>query len=130
MVYTPEEKKRMDALVKVFEGFIADSNEIDVVYSGKKGYVRLIVEESADSVYFPIKDFDDMMNMFMFDFFFNQMEADYSTEYGYAKTNLKEPYDCLYVILDGLDDDREYALEILDNYLLHIKRKVKKDLWP
>ena len=67
MVYTPEEKKRMDALVKVFEGFIADSNEIDVVYSGKKGYVRLIVEESADSVYFPIKDFDDMLNMFMFE---------------------------------------------------------------
>ena len=64
MVYTPEEKKKMDNLLAVFADYVAGHTEFDVAYSDKTGYVRLIIDENAEQYFFPIADFDDLLDMF------------------------------------------------------------------
>ena len=64
MVYTQEEKKKMDNAIQVFAEYTAGHSEFDIAYSEKTGYVRLIIAEFADQIFFPLKDFDELMDMF------------------------------------------------------------------
>ena len=72
MVYAREEKERMDRLLAAFADYVESSDEMDVAYSPKSGYVRLITAEDADAVYFPIESYDAMLEMF---FYLSLLEA-------------------------------------------------------
>ena len=114
MRYTPEEKQRMDRLLAVFADYVADSTEIDVAYSDKTGYVRLIVDEGADAVFFLIKDFDDMLTMFIDDIFADcEHSVIYLNERGTAH-GFQRAYQHLHKVLSALDVDRAYALAKLE----------------
>lgn len=67
MAYTLKEKARMDKLLEVFSDYIAENKDVDIAYAKKTGYVRLIVAEATDWGFFPITDFDDMLEMFLAD---------------------------------------------------------------
>lgn len=71
MVYTAEEKNRMDRVLEAFRAYVASSRSMDVAYSEKTGYVRLIIAEYADSVFFPIRTADEFLKMFFFDILFD-----------------------------------------------------------
>ncbi|NBI16933.1 hypothetical protein D1841_03180 [Neglecta sp. X4] len=45
MIYTTEQKKKLDAILKAFENYIDDQNYFDIVYSKKIGYVWIVVDE-------------------------------------------------------------------------------------
>ena len=119
MVYTPEEKQRMDALLAAFSGYVRSNRDMDVAYSERSGYVRLITADHADTVYFLIEDFDDMLRMFCYDVVAD--EVDYALERDPELINRDMdygvPYRRLRDILGTLDGDREYALAKLEEFI-------------
>lgn len=125
MGYTQEEKQRMHHLMKAFSGYVAAHKEIDVAYAEKTGYVRLIVAECADKVYFPIRDFDAMLQMFIEDVFADEIfQVSLQNEnFRYSMVDFSKPCERLRAILTTLDEDREYALNKLDQYMQHCREK-------
>ena len=67
MKYTQEEKAKMDLVLEAFRSYIDGLDGYDVVYSQKAGYLRLIVDDSGEHIYFPIEGFEDMLRMLVDD---------------------------------------------------------------
>ena len=74
MIYTQLEKEKMDALLEAFQSYVDAREDYDVVYSQKAGYLRVMVGESCDQIFFPITGFSDMMRMFADDFLSDEEE--------------------------------------------------------
>lgn len=74
MVYTPAEKKKMDNALQVFADYTAAHTDFDIAYSDKTGYVRLIIAEHADHVFFPLSSFDELMDMFCMEIISEEVE--------------------------------------------------------
>lgn len=119
MVYTQEEKMRMVQLLCIFADYVADSKEIDIAYSEKTGYVRLIIDEGADTVFFRIGNFDDMLIMFMSDIFMDFAESKMCSKN--RVNSILKAYQYLQNVLNTLEDNREYAQAKLDQFYEHIK---------
>lgn len=45
MIYTPEEKSRIDNLLSAFKGYIKINPNIDILSSEKSGYIHLLLEK-------------------------------------------------------------------------------------
>lgn len=45
MIYTPEEKSRIDNLLSAFKGYIKNNPDIDILSSEKSGYIHLLLEK-------------------------------------------------------------------------------------
>lgn len=45
MIYTPEEKSRIDNLLSAFKGYIKNNPNIDILSSEKSGYIHLLLEK-------------------------------------------------------------------------------------
>ena len=76
MVYTTEEKKKIDNLLEVFAEYTAQHPDFDIAYSDKTGYVRLIVAECSDWAFFPMKTFDDLVEMFAMEIVYEEVHKD------------------------------------------------------
>ena len=125
MVYTPEEKQRMDALMEAFSAELAANPEVDVVHSEKVGYVRLIIEEDADQVFFILEDFDNMLQMFFFDILSD--EAWKAMERDRNLTNRTMDYELprrrIQAVVDTMGPDRAYARKKLDVFIARCKNQ-------
>lgn len=131
MAYTPDEKRRMDRLVAAFGDFVAQSGEIDVAYSDKTGYIRLIIDDSADAIYFPYHDFDDMLQTFIFDMtnaVVDRLRGASRGRYFSMTSALKEAHRRLWENLQNLGEDTPYALEILERALDQWKKEYMRRL--
>ena len=80
MIYSPEEKARMDTLLQVFRDYVNSVEQYDIVYSEKAGFIRICVGEGADQIYFSITGFDHMLRMFIDDFLMDEEENVYCLE--------------------------------------------------
>ncbi len=122
MVYTPEEKKKMDNVLAVFAEYTAKHPEFDVAYSDKTGYVRLIVAEFADAYFFPLKDFDDLVDMFcmqiVFDKVYSQVDKDpnmrnWDVDYDSIRSDLQ-------VYINRLDEAyQEQAANVANRHIIN-----------
>lgn len=125
MVYTPEEKGRMDQLLSAFTNYVAESDDIDIAYTEKIGYVRLIIAESADNLFFPLRNFDDMLQMFFFDILSDEVNLAFARnpKLTYRTMDYTTAYHRLRSFLGALGADREYALKELDNFIYYWKNQ-------
>ena len=119
MVYTPEEKLRMDKVLEVFEDYIAESQEMDIAYAEKTGYVWLVVAESADWIYFPISGFDDLLEKLCVCVAMEEEERSIALVGDYSLVDAQHPRGLLSARLHNLDSDQAYALKKMEAYLEH-----------
>ena len=117
MVYTPEEKLRMDKLLEVFEYYIAESQEMDIAYAPKTGYVWLVVAENADWVYFPVKGYDDLLEKLCSCMVMEEEERSVVSVGDYSMVDTQRPRELLSARLHRLDENRGYALGKMEEYL-------------
>lgn len=113
MIYTPEEKARMDYLLQVFQPYIDTKEFYDILYSEKAGFLRVCVGESADHIYFSVNSYNDMLHMFVTDFLQDEEQrvGHYlRRDYDHVRT-LLHPY------LEKLGDDREFAYDFLEQQI-------------
>lgn len=125
MVYSPEEKIRMDCLLEAFGDYLAGSGEIDVAYSEKTGFVELVVEEGADHLFFPIKSFDDMLQFFFYSVLSEEVSLaeERNPDLTNATMDYSVPYERLRAIVATMDADRDYALGKLEEFIDYWKRQ-------
>ena len=110
MIYTQEEKAKMDALLRAFQSYIDQQEHYDVLYSKKAGYLRVITGENCDKIYFPITGFADMLRMFTDDFL-----SDEESRVGhYLKRNYDYVRSLLAPRLDTLGSHRDEAQDIME----------------
>ena len=68
MMYTQEEKAKMDTLLQAFRSYVDQREDYDILWSAKAGWLRVITGSNVDHIYFPITGFADMLRMFTDDF--------------------------------------------------------------
>ena len=110
MVYTPEEKKKMDNAVHAFAEYTEANTEFDIAYSDKTGYVRLIIDEHADPFFFPLNDFDDLMDMFCMEIVYDEVKR--QLELNPSLENRYVDYDSVRFRLQGYIDKMEEAYQL------------------
>ena len=113
MVYSSEEKEKMDALLEAFQSYVDDQSHYDVVYSKKAGYLRVITGANCDPVYFPITGFADMLRMFTDDF----LSDEESRVAHYRKRDYDHVRSLMAPRLDTLGSLREEAYGIMEKTL-------------
>lgn len=110
MIYSQEEKAKMDALLEAFQSYVDHHDHYDVLYSKKAGYLRVITGTNCDTIYFPITGFTDMVRMFTDDFLLDEESR--------AGHNLKRDYDHVRSLitprLDALGIHRDEAYGIME----------------
>lgn len=121
MIYTAEEKKKMDDVLQAFAEYTAVSTEFDVAYSDKAGYVRLIIDEGADQFFFYLNGFDDLVNMFCMEIVSEEVEKQLFINP--SVENQDVDYDIIRLRLQGyidrmLEENRQRAESVANAYIL------------
>ena len=62
MIYTTEQKKELDAILKAFENYIDGQDYFDIVYSKKVGYLYVVEEAGPERLDKPEKMLDVLFN--------------------------------------------------------------------
>ena len=123
MIYTAEEKKRIDNVLETFGDYIRQHEEFDIVYSDKSGYFRICVKDMTVEAPYPIDSIETLLNEL-----FLQISSDVRAlnMVGYHDDIDLFPEEIIVTrqrvteILNTMSHDREYCLERLDYYLEHV----------
>ena len=110
MKYTQEEKAKMDLVLEAFRSYIDGLDGYDVVYSQKAGYLRLIVDDTNDHIYFPIEGFEDMLRMLVDD---HLHDEEVRVEH-FLKLDYDRVRGLLIPRLDALGEYREEAYAVME----------------
>lgn len=84
MIYTEKTKKKIESILKAFEGYIDGQNFFDVVYSKKAGYLWIAVDDPRSQAPKQITKQEDLL-----DLLFNDIVNDVVTPR--QSTSLTEP---------------------------------------
>ena len=113
MVYSQEEKHRMEALLDAFRDYLDSRTDFDVVFSRKAGFVRLITARDSDACYFPIGSYGELLEMFILDHLQDEEEQ--------KGNGIPMDYDRvrqrLLPVLNRLGSDAEYAIRVMELHL-------------
>ena len=121
MIYTTEQKKKLDAILKAFENYIDDQNYFDIVYSKKIGYVWIVVDEpgaaGAEQLDTPEAMLDNLFNDII-----NDVIAPRSTTHLDEAHTLteREEAECrrkITAILEQIEGGADEYLDYLDEYI-------------
>ena len=121
MIYTPDEKKKLDTILKAFEGYIDGQNYFDIVYSKMVGYVWIVADEPG-AAGAEVLDTPEVM----LDHFFNDIINDViaprestSLTEGHSLTGSKEAEvrRQITAILETVEGGADEYLDYLDEYI-------------
>ena len=122
MVYTNEMKKKLDAILKAFEGYIDSQDYFDIVYSKKAGYLYVVVgtleEAGPELLDTPEKMLDVLFNEIINDVI-NSPENKTHVPDARTLTTWEEAESRrqLTAILERIEDGGAAYLMFLDRYL-------------
>ena len=121
MVYTPEEKRKMENVLQAFAQYTASSPDFDMVYSEKVGYVRMITAECADAIYFVMEDFESLVDMFCMDIVADAVQIALDNDPDVENSDID--YDAIraeiQVYIDRIDEKyRSQAEDIANRHIL------------
>jgi hypothetical protein len=125
MVYTAEEKSRMDYLFTTFGDYIWGNKEFDIVYSEKLGYLSLVINRKCGIIEdaSPMKDFDALLEEMFLQISNNVRDlkmVGYHDDIDLFPEEMVELRCRVEPILNTMTQDREYCLAKLDYYLEHV----------
>ena len=111
MVYTPEEKQKIEELMQVFKEYIEHLPDYEILYSNKVGYLWLLTADNADYIYFPIENRDAFLR--------SLVENAILDEQIYCGTPIdyKKVRQFFFTLLGKLENDFEHCVEVLDDCL-------------
>lgn len=123
MVYTAEEKSRMDYLFEVFGEYIQENKNFDIVYSDKLGYLSLVIHKGRIETIGKLKDFDALLEEMFFEISSDVRDlkmVGYHDDIDLFPVEIVETRRRVEPILNTMTQDREYCLAQLDYYLEHV----------
>ena len=121
MIYTNEQKKKLDAILKAFENYIDGQDYFDIVYSKKIGYIWIVVDEPGAAGAEPLDTPEAMMDNLFNDIINDVVSPRESTSLTetHALTNSEET-ECrrrIIAILETIEGGADEYLNYLDSYL-------------
>ena len=125
MIYTREEKRRIERLLAAFDDYLTYNEEYDVAYSKRSGYVLLVIAECGENVFFPLMQFDQLLDALI-----SSMAGDAETDMLIRQTpaavaRFRRVCGEIREILDTLGEDREEAVARLDAYMVENIQKAE-----
>ena len=123
MIFTAEEKKRIDNVMEAFGDYIREHEDFDSVYSDKVGYFRIWVPQMTYEAPKPLNNVDALLEELFF-----QISGDiwklklvgYHDDIELFPEEIVEVRRRAEAILNTMSQDREYCLAKLDHYLEHV----------
>ncbi len=121
MIYTPEQKKELDAILKAFENYIDGQNYFDIVYSKKIGYVWIVVDEpgaaGAEQLDTPEAMLDLLFNDIINDVVAPRETTSLTETHGLTESEEAECRRRIAAILQTIEGGVDEYLDYLDDYL-------------
>ena len=111
MVYTPEEKKKIEEMMAVFEDYICHMPDYEILYSNKVGYLWLLTADNADHIYFPIEDRDAFLCSLVENAIIDAQIM------GCTPIDYKKIRRFFFTQLGKLETDFDHCVEVLDDCL-------------
>ena len=112
----------MDRLLELFRDYVAAQACYDILYSEKAGFLRVCVGEGADTIYFPITGFSDLLRMLIDDFLLDEearMGHYLRRDYGHVRSLLVPR-------LEQLEEDRNYALTFMEQEFENCRHRTEQ----
>ena len=132
MVYTTEQKKELDAILKAFEGYIDGQDYFDIVYSKKIGYTWIVVDPpggaGAEQLDTPEKMLGVLFNEVINDVINSPKNTTHIsdtrtlTEWEEAESRRQ-----LTAILETIADGKVEYLNFLDAYIKSYQERYRED---
>ena len=132
MIYTTEQKKKLDAILKAFESYIDGQDYFDIVYSKKIGYTWIVVDPpsgaGAERLDTPEKMLDVLFNEVINDVIndpenpAHALDAPPLTEWEEAESRRR-----LTAILETIEDSAAEYLRYLDAYIKDYQERYRGD---
>lgn len=125
-MYTAEEKQRMERVLAAFGACIDEDKEYDICYSKKIGYFRFFIDKKYGHIYAPkiIEGFDALLDELFFEVSDDVRELDLTGEFHddieLFPVEITETRRRLLLILNTLDEDKEYSIDRMEYYLEHV----------
>ena len=113
-----EEQAKMDLLLEAFRSYIDALEEYEIFYTKKRGYLRVIVDDNRDHIYFPIEGYADMLRMLVDDHLHDEevrVEHSLKLDYDHVRS-------LLIPRLDALGEYREEACAIMEKTMDDCRR--------
>lgn len=120
MIYSPEEKQRLDNILEAFYDYISNHTFFDIVYSDKIGYFRIQVQDPDGEGLVVIHSVDKLLDI-LFNEVINDIRFDKKSEEHYfaklSEDEMEKARCRIAKILETLDEDVDYCLDFMDTYL-------------
>lgn len=76
MIYTPEEKQKIEELIEIFQDYLQHMEDYEILYSNKVGYLWLVTADNADYIYFPVESRDEFLSSLVSSVIFDNQTPD------------------------------------------------------
>lgn len=123
MIYTPEEKVKLDNILSVFSSYIQENTYFDILYSDRIGYVRMVIDPNEEEEVIRIKTaahlLDVLFNEIINDVVFapeNDHGEHFDSELSVEEE--KESRRRIAFYLEAIGEEKENYLSLMDRYLL------------
>mgnify|MGYP001027649562 FL=1 len=131
MIYTTEQKKKLDAILKAFENYIDDQNYFDIVYSKKIGYVWIVVDEpgaaGAEQLDTPEAMLDNLFNDIINDVIAPRSTTHLDEAHTLTKSEEAECRRKITAILEQIEGGADEYLDYLDEYIKDYQERYNRD---
>lgn len=123
MIYTLEEKLKLDNILRAFSSYIQANNYFDILYSDRIGYVRMVIdpdeEEEAIRIESAAHLLDVLFNEIINDIVFAP-ENDHGEHFDskLSPQEEKESRCRIAFYLENIGEEKENYLSLMDRYLL------------
>ena len=121
MIYTTEQKKELDAILKAFENYIDGQNHFDIVYSKKIGYVWIVVDEpgaaGAEQLDTPEALLDNLFNDIINDVIAPRSTTHLDEVHTLTESEEAECRRRITAILERFEGGANEYLDYLDSYI-------------
>jgi len=131
MIYTEDVQKKLDAILKAFEGYIDGQDYFDVVYSKKAGYLWIVVDDPGSQAPELISEPENLLDNLFNDIINDVIAPRESTSLteGHALTE-SEATECrrkIAAILETIKDGADEYFDYLDSYLKDYQERCHED---
>ena len=131
MIYTTEQKKKLDAILKAFENYIDGQDYFDIVYSKKIGYIWIVVDEpgaaGAEPLDTPEAMLDNLFNDIINDVVAPRESTSLTEAHALTESEETECQRRIAAILRTIEDGADEYLDYLDSYLKDYQERYHGD---
>ena len=133
MIYTTEEKQKLDNILTAFHSYIEEHPVFDILYSKKIGYIRVQVDNPDDEGVTVIRSVDTLLdvlyNEIIDDIIFDGERERQSISPELTDDEMEEVRQRIMEMIQAVRpaEDTEYCADFLDEYLENYPDNVIED---